>query len=208
MFTGIITSDARFVERAKNRLSITLAREEKDLVVGESIAINGVCLTLTRRSGTTLFFDVLQETLEKTNLGRLEKGSMINYERALRADARLGGHFVTGHIDGTGIVAAFEKNGQDWQLDVRADSAITQYIIPKGSVAIDGVSLTVVAVSRAMVSARIIPHTFAHTSLRSLKKNDAVNIEVDILTKSVYTFLNKKKASSVDRAFLTRHGFL
>jgi riboflavin synthase len=208
MFTGIITHTATFKSLRGNTLVVTMAGDVRDFVIGESIALNGVCLTLTRKDGRDLYFDVLEETVAKTNLSFLAPGGKVNCERALRKDDRFGGHFVTGHVDGTGTVESIAKTHGDMTLRVRAGRAITKYLVAKGSVAIDGVSLTLTDVSQETFSVKIIPHTAHQTSLGGLRARDAVNIEVDILAKSVYTFLEQKHGSSIDKTFLARHGFI
>jgi len=153
------------------------------------VAVNGACLTVAAKRGRLLRFDVLNETLCRTNFGTLRPGDLINLERPLRADTRLDGHFVQGHVDATGRVRRWERAGKDYVLEVVAPRALMKYIVEKGSIAIDGISLTVAGVGRNWFRVWIIPHTRATTNLRVRQVGDAVNLEVDILAKYVERML-------------------
>jgi riboflavin synthase len=163
----------------------------RDAVEGDSVALDGCCLTVVGRGDTTLRFQAVPETLQKTTLGDRSVGDLINMERALRADARLGGHFVLGHIDGTGTVSAVERDGDDVRIEVGCAPEIGRFIVPKGSMAIDGVSLTVVDARPDGFSVALIPHTLAITTLGQRKVGDRVNLEVDVIGKYVVRYLDE-----------------
>jgi riboflavin synthase len=201
MFTGI-------VEECGKVESITPARDAIQLVVrsavcarglkvGDSLAVNGCCLTVVkiggRDGGRTLQFDLLAETWKRTNLQFVQPGSAVNLERALRADGRLGGHFVTGHIDGLGKITRWERSGRDHVLDISAAPDIMRYVVAKGSIAVDGISLTVAALRARSFRVWIIPHTLEVTALRERQTGDAVNLEADLLGKYVARFLTAAK---------------
>ncbi|RME94278.1 MAG: riboflavin synthase [Verrucomicrobia bacterium] len=199
MFTGIV-EETGLVERIEpGERSIGLVVRPrlcaKGLKVGDSLAVNGCCLTvveLERRGRAVLArFDLLRETWDRTNLQFVQPGSLVNLERSLRADSRLGGHFVTGHIDGMGTITRWERSGQDWVLDIRAPREVMRYIVFKGSVAVDGISLTVAEVRRGGFRIWIIPHTWEVTALRERKVGDAVNLEADIVGKYVEKMLRQ-----------------
>jgi riboflavin synthase len=160
-----------------------------DASLGDSVAVNGCCLTVTARDGDTLAFDLLAETLARTNLSRLEPGAPVNLERALAAHARLGGHFVQGHIDTTGQVLGFDPHGADHRLEIALPAEFARYVAFKGSIAIDGISLTVAEVQPDRFVVWIIPHTLAMTNLRTRKAGDFVNLECDLLAKYVERIL-------------------
>jgi riboflavin synthase len=192
MFTGI-------VEEAGTVASIKPGRKSRELMVrgrmtariGDSVAVNGACLTVVGKRGRQLRFDVLNETIRRTNFGELRAGSLVNLERPLRADGRLDGHFVQGHVDATGRVRRWEKVGKDFVLEVAAPRSLMKYIVEKGSIAVDGISLTVAGVGRDWFRVWIIPHTWAVTNLRGRHVGEAVNLEVDILAKYVLKCLRK-----------------
>ena len=193
MFTGIIEETGtveRLVKTARAiELLVRLKVCARGLKRGNSVAVNGCCLTVVkiiRRDATTRAqLDLLQETWQRTNLQFLQPGSLVNLERALRADARLGGHFVTGHVDGLGRIVRWERAGDDYLLELAAPSELMRYLVFKGSIAVDGISLTVAAVRKQSFQIWIIPHTRTVTSLRNYAVGDAVNLEADILAKYV-----------------------
>jgi riboflavin synthase len=197
MFTGIIEETGMVERIARSRDSIVLEiraqRSARGLKVGGSLAVNGCCLTATRISArgksSLIQFDLLDETWNRTNFQHLKTGSFVNLERPLRAGDELGGHFVTGHVDGTGKIVRWERSGADHVLDIAAPDNVMRYMIEKGSVAIDGISLTVAAVSKKTFRVWIIPHTFEVTNLRARKAGDAVNLEADMLGKYVEKFM-------------------
>jgi riboflavin synthase len=201
MFTGIVAEAGTIEEIRPTRKSIELTVRTKttgrNLKIGDSLAVNGCCLTavkLSARGKSRLVqFDLLQETWRRTNLQFAKSGSRVNLERPLRATDELGGHFVTGHIDGLGKIVRWERSGQDHVLDIAAPPELMRYIVLKGSVAVDGISLTVAAVGRGNFRIWIIPHTFEITALREREVGDAVNLETDLLGKYVEKFLLRRK---------------
>jgi riboflavin synthase len=202
MFTGIV-EETGAVERIKptaNSIELTLRLNlcGKGLKVGDSLALNGCCLTavkvFSRGKSRLAQFDLLKETWTRTNLQFAGPRSLVNLERPLRADSRLGGHFVTGHIDGLGKIIRWERSGQDHVLDIAAPSEIMQYVVFKGSIAVDGISLTVAAVQRKSFRIWIIPHTYEVTALRERKVGDAVNLEADLLGKYVRKFVPEARS--------------
>lgn len=197
MFTGIV-EEMGVVESTKpSAKSIVLAVRAKlcarGLKIGDSLAVNGCCLTVVkltpRKSGKTVHLDLLNETWHRTNLQFASAGSAVNLERSLQVGARLGGHFVTGHIDGTGQITRWEKAGQDHVLEISAPPEVMRYLVFKGSVTVDGISLTVAAVTKKSFRVWIIPHTYKVTALRERKVGDAVNLEADLLGKYVRQFV-------------------
>lgn len=187
MFTGLVEEVGRLEWLRRNaggaRLGILAPGISDGVRLGDSIAVNGCCLTATPPEERLLVFDLLQETLDKTNLGRLEPGSRVNLERSLRADGRLGGHFVQGHVDTTIALRKTAQHGADLRLDFEMPPEFAGYIAYKGSVAINGTSLTVAEVSNDTFTVWIIPHTAAATNLGELKAGDCVNLECDVLAK-------------------------
>lgn len=201
MFTGIVV-EAGTVERirptAKSiELTVRGGKAMRGLKLGDSLAINGCCLTvvkLEKRGRDRLAqFDLLQESWRRTNLQFAQRGSLVNLEPSLRASGELGGHFVTGHVDGLGKITRWERAGQDHVLDIEAPKEVMRYLVFKGSVAVDGISLTVAAVTKKGFRIWIIPHTFEVTALRERKVGDYVNLEADILGKYVEKFLAHRR---------------
>jgi len=200
MFTGIVeeTGTVEEIKPSAKSIQLTLRLNicGKGLKVGDSLALNGCCLTVikifSRGKAQLAQFDLLKETWKRTNLQFAKRGSLVNLERPLRADGRLDGHFVTGHIDGLGKIVRWEKSGQDHVLDIAAPPEIMNYIVFKGSIAVDGISLTVAAVERKSFRIWIIPHTYEVTALRERKVGDAVNLEADLLGKYVHKFVSKR----------------
>ena len=197
MFTGIV-EEAGVIEKitpTKKSIALTVRANVcgRGLKVGASVAVNGCCLTavkITSRGKAKLIqFDLLQESWQRTNFQFAKIGSLVNLERSLRANSELGGHFVTGHVDGLGKIIRWERAGKDHVLDIAAPPDVMQYLVFKGSVAVDGISLTVAAVSKKSFRIWIIPHTFEITVLRERKVGDAVNLEADLLGKYVEKFL-------------------
>lgn len=195
MFTGLIEATGR-VERLDGRddgrrlqVSVPFA---SDLADGESVAVNGVCLTVVDSDARTFTADLSRTTLETTSLGTMRVGRLVNLERPLRADARMGGHFVLGHVDQTSSIRAFGPDGDGYWLEVDVPASLEAYVIPKGSIAIDGISLTVASLKGRTVGVQIVPFTFAHTSLREASAGDAVNLETDVLGKYVARLLERQ----------------
>jgi riboflavin synthase len=196
MFTGIVegTGTVERIEPADKSIELTVRTGVcgRGLKLGGSLAINGCCLTavkLTSRDGQRLArFDLLKETWQRTNLQFVKRGSLVNLERPLRAGGEMGGHFVTGHIDGVGRITRWERAGQDHVLDIAAPPEVMRYVVFKGSIAVDGISLTVAGVNRKSFRIWIIPHTYEVTALRERNVGDAVNLEADLLGKYVEKF--------------------
>jgi len=201
MFTGIV-EEAGIVRAIKPtdraiELTVKPGLTGAGVRVGDSLAINGCCLTVVRVAGRgtdkTLRFDLLRETWERTNLQYASVGSLVNIERSLPADGRMGGHFVTGHIDGVGRITRWERSGADWVLDVAPPPELMRYLVFKGSVAVDGISLTVAKATARSLRIWIIPHTYEVTTLRERKVGDAVNLEADLIAKYVEKTLSVMK---------------
>jgi riboflavin synthase len=188
MFTGIIETVGEVAEvkptPAGFRLRLT-TELSSDITPGESIAINGVCLTVVSSGADGVHMDVSPETIRVSALGSLKRGAAVNMERPMRADARIGGHFVQGHVDATGTIEEIRPDGDAWWLTVRFPPSLASQIVRKGSIAIDGISLTVAGVDDKRLDVQVIPFTREHTNLRFAKVNDAVNIECDVLGKYV-----------------------
>ena len=200
MFTGIVEEAGRVKQikagKRSTELRVRAPKIGRSLHVGNSLAVNGACLTVVGARRGVLRFDVLNETLERTNLEFCKPGSLINLERPLRSDARLDGHFVLGHVDGRGKVHRWERVGKDYVLEIAAPASVMKYIIEKGSVAVDGISLTVAGVGRNWFRVWIIPHTREITNLSSRKVGDLVNLEADVLGKYVEKLLGGKRRRS------------
>jgi riboflavin synthase len=189
MFTGLIEEVGTVVAmRASDggaRLQIAAPRTAKQARTGESIGVNGCCLTLTSRRGDRLTFDLLEETIARTNLNRLRQNRPVNLEGALRADGRLGGHFIQGHIDCVSPIVAFGRSGADFRLKIELPREFAHYVASKGSIAINGISLTVSEVIPKSFAVWIIPYTKRHTNLNRARAGDLVNLEFDIIAKYV-----------------------
>ncbi|MBI3852147.1 MAG: riboflavin synthase [Verrucomicrobia bacterium] len=201
MFTGIIeeTGVVERITKTAKAIELTLRAQRcgRGLKAGDSLAVNGCCLTVarikSRGRSKIVQLDLLQETWQRTNLRFAHVDSLINLERPLPVNGRLGGHFVTGHIDGAGEIIRWERAGRDHVLDIAAPPDVMRYIVFKGSIAVDGISLTVAAVRKKSFRIWIIPHTYEVTALRERKVGDAVNLEADILGKYVRQFLKAGK---------------
>ena len=209
MFTGIIeekgvVKSIRRVGRS-SQIVITASKIIEDMKAGDSINTDGVCLTVTEFTQSSFTLDVMPETMLRSTVGKLKPGSSVNLERALRLTDRLGGHIVSGHIDGTGILERIRKDDTAVRLMITATESILRYIVEKGSVAIDGVSLTVVSVDRHAFEVSLIPFTQAEATVLSKKAGDAVNIECDIIGKYVEKLAS---ANKVDMNFLAENGFV
>ena len=187
MFTGLVEGTGRVValqaQEAGVRLMVDAGRLAEGAQLGDSVAINGCCLTVVVAKGPELAFDLLQETQAVTNLRDLKAGSVVNLERALPAQGRYGGHFVTGHVDATGTIRKWEQVGKDYELRIGIEPVLGIYLVPKGCIAIDGISLTVAEVGKDEFSVWIIPHTRAVTALQERAVGDLVNLEFDLLAK-------------------------
>lgn len=203
MFTGLIIELGEVVSLEKKtegaRLSIKASEIAKDAVPGDSIAINGVCLTVTelRTHNSELFFDISYETLKSTNLGNLKRGDRVNIEPSLRPNSKLGGHFVTGHVEDIGKIKSKAPMGNAMRIEIEAPDSVLRYLVEKGSIAVDGISLTVVDVLKGAFSVVIIPHTAKMTTIGFKNVGDTVNLEPDILGKYVERFLAGSQQSAV-----------
>jgi riboflavin synthase len=195
MFTGIVETIGRVVALEPGpeltRLTLEAPEVTKGVKLGDSVAVNGCCLTVVAFDARTLAFDAIQETLDKTSIGLLQVGSRANLERALPAGGRLDGHIVQGHVDGTGTVVELERKGDDVRLFLACGPEVSEYLVPKGSVAIDGVSLTVVRAREDGFDVALIPHTLEVTTLGKLESGDRVNLEADVLGKYVKKYLDR-----------------
>ena len=188
MFTGIVESvgEIAVVKPTPAGLRVQLVTSlSSELTPGESLAVNGVCLTVVSSGANGTHMDVSPETLRVTAFGSLKRGSLVNLERPMRVDGRVGGHFVQGHVDATGSVEEIRQDGDFWWLTIRFPPSLASQIVRKGSIAVDGVSLTVAGVDDRRFDVQIIPYTWEHTSLRGLKPNELVNLECDMLGKYV-----------------------
>ncbi len=217
MFTGIVEEigTVRRIQNGKSSVILTISAQKviTDIHIGDSIAVNGVCLTVTAFDRNSFCADVMHETLNRSALGKLKSGDSVNLERAMAANGRFGGHIVSGHIDGTGVIAAIERDGIAIRYTIRVHDKITKYIVEKGSVAIDGISLTVTIVEDDCFGVSIIPHTQGQTTLSERRVGDIVNIENDIIGKYVERLLSFSTPAStpptttLTQDFLIRHGF-
>ncbi len=189
MFTGLVEEVGKVVSfaPAQNAWSLQLAAQTVPggLAVGDSVAVNGCCLTVVRFDPGHLWFELLEETRRLTSFNELQPGSLVNLERSLRPESRLGGHFVSGHIDALGRVEVFEPRGKDHYLRVAAPAGFGRYLVSKGSIAVDGISLTVAEVAGDAFAVWLIPHTLAMTNLREKRAGSGVNLEFDLLAKYV-----------------------
>ncbi len=195
MFTGLIerVGTLERIQKRGNGLTVSIASDawEEALVEGESIAVNGACLTVSKADGSSRFeADVLLETVDRTSLAGKTAGSKLNLERAMRLGDRMGGHMVSGHIDGVGRIASLRRTGADHVVRVSCDEALLQEVVLKGSVALDGISLTVSAVGDGWLEVQIIPHTWEQTALAGLNQGDIINIETDMVAKYVRKYVN------------------
>jgi len=213
MFTGIIEGKGKILKieyhGASRRLTIEFPSHLTDVQLGDSISINGVCLTVMGKQGLRCTFDLSGETVKRTNLGDLKEGNDVNLENALKLNSRLGGHFVTGHIDGVGVITEKRQEREFCRLKVRVPEDLMKYIVPKGSIAIDGVSLTVNECRGNEILLMLIPYTLNQTTLMDKRVNDAVNVETDLLGKYVEKLLKgEKRSGGLDLSFLREHGLI
>lgn len=200
MFTGIVeeAGTVETIRPTKKAIQLTIRAQAagRGLKLGASVAVNGCCLTVVRLApqgkDRLIQFDLLQESWRLTNLQFAKVGSLVNLERPLRADGELGGHFVTGHVDGLGRIRKWERVGRDHLLDIAAPPEVMRYLIHKGSIAVDGISLTVAAVKKTSFRIWIIPHTYEITALRDRQVGDAVNLEADLLGKYAEKFFQAR----------------
>ena len=192
MFTGIVEGIGKVEKISKNtknrsaiQMTVNLGKHAKGLKIGQSVALNGVCLTATKLSNSSCIFEMIEETTKKTDLGNLLVGGIVNIERSLKAGERLEGHFVLGHVDGVGIIKKILKKPKEVQVWFEVPKNLARYIVKKGSIAIDGISLTVVDVKKNLASVCLIPHTIEVTNFHTKRVGDKINIETDILGKYI-----------------------
>lgn len=197
MFTGIVEEAGRVVELERHgegwRLVVEAQAIHEGIKVGDSIANNGCCLTVVMIKKRFLGFDLLEETLRKTNFSELKAGSLVNLERSMSGDGRFGGHFVSGHIDQVGKITRWEREGADWALEVEVSEGMEKYLVEKGCISVDGISLTVGKVEGSKFTMWIIPHTHEITALKDRTVGDGVNLEFDLLAKYVEKMLEARK---------------
>ena len=206
MFTGIIEHLGKIEKLARTddggRLKVSFSRNppaEAELRIGSSIAVNGCCLTVIESDKASFSADLSAETLRRTAFSKFEAGQIVNLELPLRAGDPLGGHFVQGHVDGVGRVMRMEPEGENWWLAVRVPENLQKYVAEKGSLAVDGISLTVARWRNGIVEFAIIPHTRAHTNLVEISEGDPVNLECDILAKYVEGLMNSRSEAAAER---------
>jgi len=211
MFTGIIEEVGKIIQREEIAGGIRLGVEANiimsDLKPGDSVSVEGVCQTVVERNANRFFVEAVGETLEKTTLGMLTVGSPVNLERPLMPQSRLGGHFVQGHVNGVGVIRQFFPRGENYFLEVEIPEELRRYVIPEGSIAIDGISLTVATLKGNRVGINIIPFTASHTSLKNKKSGDKVNIEVDMIAKYIEKLLGNINHSELTEEKLKKWGY-
>ena len=209
MFTGIIEEAGTFGSLTNGKIKINCAKILEDIKIGDSISTNGICLTVTSFDSKSFSADVMPETIRRTSLENLKSGDTVNLERALKLNDRLGGHIVSGHIDGVGTIKSMKSEGNAIIVTVKADRNLLRYIADKGSVALDGMSLTVVKAGDNDFSVSLIPHTRDVTNFKYKKTGSLVNIETDILAKYLERLINfkDKKVSNITNEFLAANGF-
>lgn len=215
MFTGIVEEVGKIKKIERNTVSAKLSIEADKVIQevkeGDSIAVNGICLTVTSFTKNSFTADVMHETMNRTTLGKLKENSPVNLERALSVMGRFGGHMVSGHIDGRGKIVGIEKDDNAVLFTIETTEKILRYIVEKGSIAINGISLTVARVDRKNFTVSVIPHTLRVTSLGSFQKGDEVNLENDIVGKYIEKLLGlscpEKKESTLTMDFLIKNGF-
>ena len=192
MFTGIVEGIGKIVKISKNtktrssiQMTVNLGRHAKGLKIGQSVALNGVCLTATKLSKSNCIFEMIEETTRKTDLGNLKPGDIVNIERSLKAGDRLEGHFVLGHVDGVGIIKKIQNKPKEVQVWFEIPKKLSKYVVKKGSITVDGISLTVVDIKNNLASVCLIPHTMEITNFKIKNIGDKLNIETDILGKYI-----------------------
>ncbi len=216
MFTGLVEELGKVKQIARGnhsvRITITADKVLSDVRLGDSIAVNGTCLTVVEYNADSFTADVMPETVDKTVLASLKQGSTVNLERCLRVGDRLGGHIVSGHIDDVGTITSRERNDIAVIIKITAPPSVMRYIIPKGSIAVDGVSLTVVEVSASWFSVSLIPHTAKLTTVGLKAVGDTVNLEADVVGKYIERMINfpptKQPRVDISKDFLAENGFL
>ena len=213
MFTGIIQAQGNIKEiRASNKGAVFVLNSNSldlsDISIGDSIAVNGVCLTVTQLDKNYFSSDISQETLDCTTFSQLKKGQNINLEKSLRLNQGVDGHIVSGHVDGVGKITLIAIEGDSTRMKIKVDDNLVKYIVKKGSICINGVSLTVNEIDGNVFDVNIVPHTFAVTTLDELKVNSQVNIEIDIIARHIEGLLNHKTGARINKALLIKDGDL
>lgn len=216
LFTGIIQEVGVFQRKIKesNRYKLIIKTENflDDVSIGDSISVNGVCLTVVSYNSNIFTVDVMPETLESTNIKDLNKGSLLNLEKSLKPNSYMGGHIVSGHVDGIGVIKNIKKEKNARVIELKTNESILDYLVDKGSVAVNGISLTVMDVKIDSIIISIIPETWESTNLKDLKNGDKVNLEVDIVGKFVHKILDKKeeveKKRKITKDLLKENGFI
>lgn len=215
MFTGLVEEigTIQAIKKGANSSRLTIQGEIifQDLKLGDSVMVNGICLTVASHFANTFTADVMHETLQRSSLGNLKIGNLVNLERAMPANGRFGGHIVSGHIDGTGVITKIKKDDNAIWYTIKADDKILKYIVEKGSIAIDGTSLTIADVTTNSFSVSIIPHTLKFTIFFEKAVGDKVNLENDLVGKYIEKFMGysqtQKPQSSITKEFLTKFGY-
>jgi riboflavin synthase len=205
MFTGLIESTGKILELEGSHITVLAPGIAERLRLGDSVAVNGVCLTALDLKTDRFSADLAVETLERTTLGSLTGGAVVNLELPTAAGAPLGGHVVQGHVDGAGVLLALEPLGEDWRLRLRIPAELVRYVVPQGSITVEGISLTVASIVEDVVEIAIIPHTYAATNLHSLRSGAALNIEVDVLGK--YAERRETSAFVLTETYLLANGY-
>lgn len=213
MFTGLIEKDLEIIYHIKNSTGAIIKIDCPfcdEIKVGDSISVNGACLTVAKKEGRNITLEISNETLRISNLNNIKIGDRVNIERAMLANSRIDGHIVTGHIDGTGTIKSIKEDGFSYDICFNCDNNISKYIIKKGSIAINGISLTVKEVKGNSFSVEVIPHTFKNTNLSSSRIGDIVNIETDILGRYIekFTILNNSNNEKISVKMLEENGYL
>ncbi len=207
MFTGIVAEVGKIASASSKRLAITASKVMDRMGSGDSIAVNGACLTVADFDDSSFTVDIMPETLRRTNLGMLRVGDAVNLERALTLDGLLGGHLVQGHIDAIGKIFSVTEDNGTTILKIEAPPKVMSYIVEKAFIAVDGVSLTVIGIGKETFEVSVVEYTMKNTTLGNRQAGDAVNLEADIIAKYVVQ-LNKKEGSDITLDFLSEHGFL
>lgn len=209
MFTGIVEEIGKIQKITNSAIEVECANVLEGTKIGDSISVNGVCLTVADLYSGGFSADVSSETFRVSALNNLKSGNFVNLERAMKADGRFGGHIVSGHVDGVGKVVGIKKLNEFYEFEFELNTSELRYVIKKGSIAINGISLTIAEVFNKSIKLAIIPHTFEHTSLKYLSAGNFVNIEVDMMAKYIEKFLSTSdNKSNIDIDFLQENGFL
>ena len=208
MFTGIIEETGKIQSVTSNNISVEADIVLKDTKIGDSIAVNGVCLTVTKKENKIFTADISTETYRVTNLKNLKTGNLVNLERAMPVNGRFGGHIVSGHIDGIGKIVKINKENEFHNIEIELSPENSKYTVKKGSITINGISLTIAEINNNRIKIAVIPHTFNNTNLHELQNGSIVNIETDILAKYIEKFLSTgDNRTGINMEFLLENGF-